>query len=116
MTDHLHALSCVPPRVTVEWAVQVIKGGISFRAKKELGFQGEIWQRGFSDEYIFDASGYRTRCVYIRQNPVRAGLARTPEEYPYCSAGSDVETDAMPPHLQGLKPREGKGDVSLRHD
>lgn len=116
MPDHFHALISAPPGLTVERAVQLIKGGFSYRAKKELGFQGEIWQRGFSDEYIIDASGYRTRCAYIRQNPVRAGLARTPEEYPYCSGGSEIEIDVMPPHLQGLKPRRDYGGAPLRHD
>ncbi len=83
----------------------MIKGGFSFRAKKETGFQGEIWQRGFTDEFVVDVEGYRARCAYIRQNPVRAGLARVPEEYPYGSAGSDQKMDPMPLHLQGLKPQ-----------
>lgn len=105
MPDHFHALISVPPRVTIERAVQWIKGGFSYRAKKEAGFQGEIWQRGFSDELIVDTAGYRARRAYIRQNPVRARLVRTPENYPYGSAGSDQEMDSMPQHLQGLKPR-----------
>jgi REP-associated tyrosine transposase len=116
MPDHFHALISVPPRVTVERAVQWIKGAFSYRAKKEAGFQGEIWQRGFSDEFIVDAAGYRARCAYIRQNPVRAGLARVPEEYPYGSAGSDQEMDPMPCQLQGLKPRNEIVGESLRHD
>ena len=101
MPEHFHGLISVPPGMTIARAAQLIKGGFSYRAKKELGFQGEIWQRGFSDEYIFDASGYHTRCAYIRQNPVRAGLVRNPEEHTYCSAGSEVELDPMPPHLLG---------------
>lgn len=101
MPEHFHVLMSVPPEMTVERAAQLIKGGSSYRAKRELGYQGEIWQRGFSDEYIFDASGYHTRCAYIRQNPVRAGLVRVPEEYPYGSSGSEVEIDPMPPHLLG---------------
>jgi putative transposase len=116
MPDHLHALISVPPRVTVEQALQWIKGGFSFRAKKETGFQGEIWQRGFSDEFIAGVAGYRARCAYIRQNPVRAGLARVPEEYPFGSAGSDQKMDSVPPHLQGLKPQNKFMGASLRHD
>ena len=106
MANHFHALISVPPRMTVEQALQLIKGGFSYRAKKETGFQGEIWQRGFSDEFIVDVAAYRARCAYIRQNPVRAGLARLSEEYPYGSAGWDQKMDSMPLHLQGLKPRK----------
>jgi hypothetical protein len=29
--------------------LQLIKGGFSFRAKKELGFGGEIWEKSFRD-------------------------------------------------------------------
>ena len=101
MPDHFHALISVPPGMSIERAVQLIKGGYSYRAKKELGIQGEIWQRGFSDEYVVDAAGYRARCEYIRQNPVRAGLVRAPEEYPYGSAASEIEADSMPRHLRG---------------
>lgn len=96
--------------------MQLIKGGFSFRAKKETGFHGEIWQRGFSDEFIVDVEAYRARCAYIRQNPVRAGLARVPQEYPYGSAGSDQRMDPMPIHLQGLKPRNRIVGALSRHD
>jgi REP-associated tyrosine transposase len=101
MREHFHVLISVPPGLSVERAVQLMKGGFSYRAKKELGIHGEIWQRGFSDEYVTDAAGYSARCEYIRQNPVRAGFARAPEDYPYGSRGSGVETDPMPEHLRG---------------
>ena len=106
MREHFHALISVPPEMTIERTAQLIKGGFSYRAKKELGIQGEIWQRGFSDEYLLDAAGYSARCEYIRQNPVRAGLVRAPEEYPYGSMGSGVETDPMPEHLRGSSPKK----------
>jgi len=101
MREHFHVLISVPPKLSVERAVQLMKGGFSYRAKKELGVHGEIWQRGFSDEYVTDAAGYRARCEYIRQNPVRAGFARAPQEYPYGAMGSGIETDPMPEHLRG---------------
>ena len=106
MPDHFHALISVLPERSLERAVQLIKGGFSYRAKKELGFQGEVWQRGFSDEFIVNAAGYRARCEYLRRNPIHAGLANVAEEYPYGSAGSGKKMDPMPHHLQGLKPRQ----------
>ncbi len=53
MPDHVHVLMTVPPEMSVERAMQLIKGGFSFRAKKELGFCGEVWQRSYSDVQIF---------------------------------------------------------------
>ena len=43
MPDHFHLL--LTPVVTLERAVQFIKGGFSYRAKKEGIFAGEIWER-----------------------------------------------------------------------
>jgi putative transposase len=43
MPNHFHLL--ITPTLILERALQHIKGGFSFRAKRELGFTGEIWRR-----------------------------------------------------------------------
>src|SRR6266540_1217419 len=43
MPDHVHLLITPAPDVSLEKAVQYIKGGFSFRAKRELGSAMEIW-------------------------------------------------------------------------
>jgi putative transposase len=86
MPTHVHILMTVPGDMSLEKAMQLIKGGFSFRAKKELGFQGEIWQRGFSDVRIVDEQSFQLHREYIDKNPVKAGLANSPEDYPYGSA------------------------------
>jgi putative transposase len=101
MPDHFHLLISVTPRMTVEKAVQLIKGGFSYRAAKELSVHGEVWQRGFSDEYVADAEGYEARRQYIHHNPVAAGLVREPEECPYSSACPGFELKPRPNQLRG---------------
>lgn len=86
MPNHFHVLLKVGAGTTIEKAVQMIKGNFSFRAKKELGFNGEIWQKGFSDVRITDGESFARHVEYIRDNPVKAGFACCAEEYPYCSA------------------------------
>ena len=86
MRDHIHLTITVGKEMAVEKAVQLIKGNFSYRAKKELSFRGEIWQRGFSEVRIYDRESFLRHRAYIDDNPVRAGLAETAEEYPYCSA------------------------------
>jgi putative transposase len=86
MRNHLHVLFTIHGDMTVEKAMQLIKGNFSYRAKKELGFQAEIWQRGFSDVRITNEESFRKHQQYIWDNPVKAGLARTREDYPYSSA------------------------------
>jgi putative transposase len=99
MPDHIHVL--LTPKTSLERAVQFIKGGFSYRAKKELGSNMEVWQRGFSDHRIRDASDYRIHQIYVQQNPVRKKLCDRAEEYPYSSAHAGFDLDAVP---QGLKP------------
>src|SRR5262245_36585864 len=54
MPDHVHLLLTVDESMSIEKAMQFIKGGFSYRVKKELGYQGEVWQRGFTEVRILD--------------------------------------------------------------
>jgi putative transposase len=99
MPDHIHVL--LTTKTSLEKAVQFIKGGFSYRAKKELGSNLEVWQKGFSDHRIRDANDYRIHQIYIQQNPVRKHLCQRAEEYLYSSARSGFDLDPAP---QGLKP------------
>src|SRR6516225_8151382 len=85
MRNHFHLLLTVGAAMTIERAVQLIKGNFSFRAERE-GFQWEIWQRGFSDVRVTNRASYERYGKYIYDNPVKAGYARSAEEHPYCSA------------------------------
>ncbi len=82
MPNHVHVLMTLPGETSLEKAMQLIKGGFSFRAKKELGFQGEIWQRSYSDVQVLDDPSFQNHRKYMDNNPVKAGLANSPEEYP----------------------------------
>jgi putative transposase len=109
MPDHIHVL--LTPKTSLEKAVQFIKGGFSYRAKKELGSNMEIWQKGFSDHRIRDASDYRIHQVYVQQNPVRKHLCERAEEYPYSSARPGFDLDPVP---QGLKPAMSEAPNAAR--
>ena len=100
MPDHFHLILTPAPDVSLEKAVQFIKGGFSFRAKKDLGVSCLIWQEGFKNHRIRDEDDYVKHREYIRNNPVKAGLANTPEEYPYSSAANPFGIDPMPPALK----------------
>src|SRR5690349_5649762 len=54
MPNHVHLLLTVHEDMAIEKAVQFIKGGFSYRLKKEFGYMGEVWQRGFSDVRVED--------------------------------------------------------------
>jgi putative transposase len=101
MPDHFHLL--ITPLSTLERALQLIKGGFSFRAKKELSFQGEIWEKSFYDRRVRDWEEYAAFRLYIHKNPVQRGLVSITEEYSYSSARPGLALDAVP---HRLKPSE----------
>jgi putative transposase len=99
MPNHFHLL--ITPALSLERALQLIKGGFSYRAKKELEFGGEIWEKSFYDRRVRDVEDYFAYRHYIHQNPVKRGLANAAEEYPYSSARPEFVMDKVP---QRLKP------------
>ncbi len=101
MPDHFHLL--ITPSIALERAAQLIKGGFSYQAKKELGSNAEIWRRGFSDHRIRNSEDYHKHVHYIHLNPVKRGLCQGPCEYKYSSAYPGWKLDPIP---QGLKPRD----------
>jgi len=84
MPDHVHLLLTVGSDMTIERVMQFIKGGFSYRLKKEFGYSGEVWQRGFSEVRVEDKQSFLRHREYIAENPVKAGLAESPEKFPYC--------------------------------
>jgi len=101
MPDHFHVLITLERDMSVERAVQFIKGGFAFRACREFGFRPPVWQRGFSEVRVNDARAFAQTRHYIRDNPVEAHLVNAPEEYLYSSAYPGFILDPAP---QGLTP------------
>jgi putative transposase len=100
MPDHFHLIITPSGEVSLEKAVQYIKGGFSFRAKRELNYQFLIWQESFTNHRIRDADDYSRHRNYVHQNPVEARLVKTASQYPYSSAFPGAEIDPVPPWLK----------------
>jgi putative transposase len=100
MPDHFRALITPAPGVSLEKAMQYIKGGFSFRLKSKH----DVWMRSFNESQIATEEKFMTCARYIEENPVRRGLASTPEDYRFSSAVHG-QLDPMPLHLHGKKAR-----------
>jgi len=95
MPDHFHAILTPAPDVSLEKAMQYIKGGFSFRLKSKL----DVWMRGFNESQILSADKFQAGVRYIENNPVRRSLTTAPRQYPYASATRPL-ADPMPSHLR----------------
>jgi len=67
MPDHSHLLITVRSNMTIERAVQLVKGGFAFRAGKELGLKAPIWQKGFSEIRVLDEKTFEDQRDYCPQ-------------------------------------------------
>jgi putative transposase len=97
MPDHVHALLTPGAEISLERAMQFIKGGFSYRLKS----RPPVWQASFTNHRVRDWEDYEHHREYLRMNPVRARLAARAEAYPYSSAAGVMRLDAVP---RGLKP------------
>jgi len=101
MPDHLHLL--ITPSESVEKSVQLIKGGFSFRAKRELEWQGEMWQPGFTDHRIRDEEDWNRHLEYIRQNPLEARLVEDAVLYEFMGFPSGEFPRGLKPVVLGAE-------------
>jgi len=104
MPDHIHLLLSPTGDVSLEKAVQFIKGGYSYRLRKVEKIL--VWQESFTNHRIRDFDDYQRHCEYVRLNPVRARLVREVRAYAFSSASGGVRLDEMPLGLKSpVSPR-----------
>jgi putative transposase len=112
MPDHVHLLLTPAPDITIERAVQLIKGAYSHALGEYIGRRREVWQRGFTDHRIRDAEDFFHHRHYIEQNPVIANLTTAPPEYRYCSAFPGFKPDPWPSAAKAADLNE----IFMRHE
>ncbi|MGR3540624.1 MAG: REP-associated tyrosine transposase [Hasllibacter sp.] len=94
LPDHLHAVWTLPrgdtdfstrwKRIKRDFTVRVGQVRHRSASKRRKGEAG-LWQRRFWEHAIRDEAEFDAIRRYIRENPVRHGHARRPEDWPYLS-------------------------------
>ncbi|HVU22624.1 MAG TPA: transposase [Opitutus sp.] len=83
MPDHVHffcAPATNPPEALARW-VAFWKSAVARQWPKGEG--GKLWQRDFWDVQLRRGQSYAEKWIYVCDNPVRAGLVKRVEEWPY---------------------------------
>ncbi|MBU1146806.1 MAG: hypothetical protein KKD11_00430, partial [Candidatus Omnitrophica bacterium] len=78
------------------YIMMMIKGSFASKINKINNTSGKIWQKAFYDECILDSVQLINKLEYMHNNPVRANLTTSPEEYPYSSYNHYIKTDFTP--------------------
>ncbi len=97
MPNHVHVL--IAPLFENSLS-SIVHSWKSFTAKKInalLHRDGEFWQADYFDRFIRNAEQWEKTLYYIRNNPVKAGLCKTPEDWQW-----QYERD--PPGSEGILP------------
>ncbi len=76
MPDHLHVIATTAPECDLTRTVTDSKRYLTRIA-------GVRWQRDFFEHRLRRDEHYAAKADYLRQNPVRAGLVQSPDEWPY---------------------------------
>jgi REP element-mobilizing transposase RayT len=85
MPDHLHffcACDETPGAASLSRFVGSFK---EWTAKRIVaaGARAPVWQKQFFDHLLRSDQSYQTKWVYVRENPVRAGLVAKHDDWPY---------------------------------
>ncbi|MFA6012706.1 MAG: transposase [Desulfobacteraceae bacterium] len=89
MPNHVHLILVPDTKDGLNLAVGEAHRRYTRRINFREGWKGHLWQGRFSS-FIMDES-YLLACTkYVELNPVRAGLVKRPEDWPWSSAGSHI--------------------------
>jgi len=79
MPDHVHLLMQLGNSDTISNYIRRLKAGV----KRQLLINDKLWAKGFHDRAIRKESELLPAARYIVANPLRAGLVKSVNDYPF---------------------------------
>jgi putative transposase len=84
MPDHVHFFASPIDRESdLSKFMQAFRSLVT-RQLRPLGFPYPLWQREFFDHLLRSDESYETKWQYVWRNPVRHGLVKQVEDWPFC--------------------------------
>jgi REP element-mobilizing transposase RayT len=85
LPDHWHAIIFPRFPLTISRVMESIKVGSTLRINASRRESGLLWQPRFFDRAVRTVKEYYQKVEYIHLNPVRAGLVKRAEDWPWSS-------------------------------
>jgi putative transposase len=91
MPDHLHTFVVIDDqRIDLPTWTKSLKNVLS-KVLRLHKIPSPRWQKGFFDHVLRSQESYSQKWDYVRENPVRAGLAKNWSEWPFLGQIFDLE-------------------------
>jgi putative transposase len=84
MSNDVHVV--LSPTAPIPAVTRTLKSYTATRANELLGRRGPFWAEETFDRILRNAAEFARACTYVENNPVKAGLVVSPEQYRWSSA------------------------------
>jgi putative transposase len=85
LPDHCHAICAPAHPTTISLVIKSVEQSSTSAINQQRGTEGELWQPRFFDRTLRTVEEYNEKVEYIHLNPVKAGLVRRPQDWPWSS-------------------------------
>lgn len=103
MLDHWHVLLATSDGITISKRMKLLDRWIGRQTRTFFLDLGCKWQDGFHETRIRSAGQFRFVWSYIEENPVRAGLAKSPSDWKWSSAHPNYQSSLTKPWPWGFE-------------
>lgn len=86
MPEHFRLLMREPEIDTAANAIETLQARYRRRYNNSARSEEQVWEHRFTDTHVLGAASIAAALTGMHQEPVRAGLAATPEEWVWSSA------------------------------